>query len=63
MLTPPAKTDAKYEISDIFSEYKIVTQSDLTRSVSDEYLNMAFLYNRVLRHRQIRVNKLDMTWN
>ena len=24
---------------------------------------MALLYNRILRHRQIRVNKSDMTWN
>ena len=33
------------------------------RLVTDEYQNMALLYDRVLRHRQIRVNKSDTTWN
>ena len=58
-----ASPDAKYEIKDISLEYEIVTQHDLARLVADEYQNMALLYDRVLRHRQIRVNKLDMTWN
>ena len=33
------------------------------RSITDEYHKMALLYDRVLRHRQIIVNKSDMTWN
>ena len=40
--------DAKYKISDISLEYEIVTT--LTKDISGEY-------DRVLRHRQIRVNK------
>ena len=39
------KPDAKYEISDISLEYKIVTQPDLTICVSDEYNNMVLLYD------------------
>ena len=55
--------DANYKITDISLEYEIVTQPTLTKYISDEYQNMALLYDRVLRHRQISVNKLDTTWN
>ena len=48
---------------DIASGHEIVTQPDLARYVSDEYQNMASLYDRVLRHRQIPVNKSDTIWN
>ena len=58
-----AASDAKYKITDISLEYEIVTQHHLARSITDEYQNMALLYNRVLRHRQILVNKSDTTWN
>ena len=58
-----AKQDASYKISDISLEYKIVAQPDLASHVSFEYQHMALLYNRVLRHRQIRVKKSDTTWN
>ena len=44
-------------------EYEIVTQPTLAKYISDEYQSMALLYDRVLRHRQIKVNKLDTTWN
>ena len=61
---------AKYEMSNISLEYEIVTQPTLARSIADEYQNMALLYDRVLRHRQIivnmseiSVNKSDTTWN
>ena len=46
-----ASPDAKYEISNISLEYEIVTQPTLARHISDEYQNMALLYDRVLRHR------------
>ena len=42
-------------------EHEIVTQSTLAKYISGEYQNMALLYDRVLRHRQ--VNKSDTTWN
>ena len=57
------KTDAKYTISDISLEYEIVTHPTLANSIKLEYQNMALLYDRVLRHRQIQVNKSDTIWN
>ena len=55
--------DAKYKITDISSEYEIVTKPAFTRFLATEYQNMALLSDRVLRHRQIKVNKSDTTWN
>ena len=48
----PAKPNAKYKIMDVSLEYEIITQPDLTRCI---------MIDRVLRDRQIPVNKLDMT--
>ena len=53
-----ASPDAKYKITDISLEYEIVTQPNLARSITDEYQNMALLYDRILRHRQILVRHL-----
>ena len=58
-----ASPDAKYRITDISLEYEIVTQPTLAKYILDEYQNMALLYNRVLRHRQIKMNKSDTMWN
>ena len=58
-----ASPDAKYVISNISLEYETVSNSTLIKHISDEYQNMALLYDRILRHRQIPVNKSDMTWN
>ena len=58
-----AAPDAKYKITDISLEYEIVTQPDLARTIRSEYQSMALLYDRILRHRQISVNKSDTTWN
>ena len=58
-----ASPDAKYKITNISLEYEIVTQPTLTKHISEEYQSMALLYDRVLRHRQIEVNKSDTTWN
>ena len=55
--------DAKYKITDISLEYEIATQSDLVRSIRSEYQHMALLYDRILRHRKIIVNKKDTVWN
>ena len=33
------------------------------RSIRSEYQSMALLYDRILRHRQISVNKSDTMWN
>ena len=58
-----AAPDAKYEISNISLEYEIVTQPTLARSIKAEYDELVLLYDRILRHRQISVNKSDTTWN
>ena len=58
-----ANPDVKYKITDISLEYEIVTQPTLAKYISAEYQNMALLYDRVLRHSQIKVNKSDTTWN
>ena len=51
-----ASPDAKFKVTDISLEYEIVTQPTLAKYISDEYRNMALLYDRVLRHRQIKMN-------
>ena len=58
-----ASPDATYKITDISLEYKIVTQPNLARSIRSEYQHMALLYDRILRHRKIIVNKSDTVWN
>ena len=61
ILSMGLKLDSNYKISDISLEYKIGTHPDLARCVSIKYQQMALLYDRGLRHRQIPVNKSDMT--
>ena len=58
-----SNTDATYKITDISLEYDIVTQPDLARFIKAEYDKMVLLYDRVLQHSQIPVNKLDTKWN
>ena len=58
-----ASPDATYKISNISLEYEMVTQPTLAKHISDEYQNIALLYDRILRHRRGKVNKSDMTWN
>ena len=58
-----ASPDAKYKITHISLEYEIVTQSTLAKYISDEYQSMPLLCDRILRHRQILVNKSDTTWS
>ena len=59
----PKVPDAKYKITDISLEYEIVTQPDLARSIRSDNQHMALLYDRILRHRKIIVNKSDTVWN
>ena len=60
-VAPPASPDAKYEISNISSEYEIVTQPNLARFIEVEYKSVVLLYDRVLRHIRVKVNKSDTT--
>ena len=62
-VSSPKVPDAKYKITDISLEYEIVAQSDLARSIRSEYQHMALLYDRILRHRQISVNRSDTMWS
>ena len=62
-VSSPKVPDAKYKITDISFEYEITTQPDLARSIRSEYQHMALLYDRILRHRKIIVNKSDTVWN
>ena len=62
-VSSPEVPDAKYKITDISLEYEIVTQPDLAGSIRSEYQHMALLYDRILRHRQLTVNKSDTVWN
>ena len=58
-----AAPDAKYKITDISLEYEIVTQPNLARSIRSEYQSMVLLYDRILRHKRIPVNKKDTMRN
>ena len=62
-VSSPNVPDAKYKITDISLEYEIVTQPDLARFIRSEYQHVALLYDRILRHRKIIVNKSDTVWN
>ena len=58
-VSSPKVPDAKYKITDISLEYEVATQPNLVRSIRSEYQHMALLYDRILRHRKIIVNKSD----
>ena len=58
-----SKTNAMYKITDISLQYDIVTQPELARSIRSEYDKMKLLYDRVIQHSQIPVNKSDTKWN
>ena len=62
-VSSPKVPDAKYKITDISLKYEIVTQLDIARSIRSEYQHMALLYDRILRHRKIIVNKSDTVRN
>ena len=46
-----------------YHEYEIATEPDLARSIRSKYQHVALLYDRILRHRKIIVNKPDTVWN
>ena len=62
-VSSPKVPDAEYKTTDISLEYEIVTQPDLAGSIRSEDQHMALLYDRILRHRQLAVNKSDTMWN
>ena len=56
-LSSPKVPDSKYKITDVSLKYEIVTQPDLA---SRTQWNTK---DRILRNRQIPVNKSDITWS
>ena len=62
-VSSPTVPVAKYKITDMSLEYEIATQPNLARSIRSEYQHVALLYDRILRHRKIIVNKSDTVWN
>ena len=62
-VSSPKVPDAKYKITDISLEYETAIQPNLARSIRSEYEHMALMYDRILRHRKIIVNKSDTVWN
>ena len=52
-----SKTNATYKITVISLEYDIVTQPELACTIRSEYVEMVLLYDRVIQHSQIPVNK------
>ena len=62
-VSSPKVSDAKYKITGISLEYEITTQPNLARSIRSEYQHVALLYDRILRHRKIIVDKSDTVWN
>ena len=62
-VSSPKVPDAKYKVTDISLEYEIVSQPNLVRDIRSEYQSMVLLYDRILRHRKISVNKKDTMWN
>ena len=58
-----SKTNAMYKITDISLEYDIVTQPELVHTIRSEYDEMVLLYDRVIQHSQIPVNKSDTKCN
>ena len=56
--------EASYIISGISLEYEMITNENLARMIRNQYQSkMAVYYERVLRHRQMTLNKKDTIWN
>ena len=59
-----AHADSSYTIDNISFEYDMVTQPDLARQIKNQYdSGLRILYDRILRHRRIPLNKSDTLWN
>ena len=63
IISTGASPDARYKTTEYNLYLYFITQPDLAKHIPDECQSMALLYDRVLRHRQITVNKSDKAWN
>ena len=56
--------NASYHIGGISLEYDMVTLPELARMIDNQYKGrLAILYDRVLRHRKMTMNKSNTLWN
>ena len=56
--------DASYHIGGISLEYDIITLPELARMIDNQYkVRLAILYDRVLRHRKMTMDKSNTLWN
>jgi len=56
--------NADYSIEGIALEFEMVTNAELAGSIRNQYAaRMSILYDRVLRHRKIVMDKADTLWN
>ena len=56
--------DASYHIGGISLEYDMVTLPELARTIDNQYKGrLAILYDRVLRHRKMTMDKSNTLWN
>jgi len=56
--------NATYQITNIALEFDVVTNPDLARLKRQQYVSQTvMLYQRLLRHRKLALNKGDVTWN
>ena len=57
-------TNASYHIGGISLEYDTVTLPELARMIDNQYKGrLAILYDRVLRHRKMTMDKSNTLWN
>ena len=56
--------NASYTIDNISLEFDVVNEPNLSRMIRNQYgSRLAILYDRVLRHRKVTLNKSDTLWN
>ena len=64
MIQATGDVDAKYHIGGISLEYDIITLPELGRMIDNQYKGrLAILYDRVLRHRKMTMDKSNTLWN
>ena len=64
MIEAVGDVDASNHIGGISLEYDMVTLPELARMIDYQYKGrLAILYDRVLRHRKMTMNKSNTLWN
>ena len=64
MIQAAGDANASYHIGGISLEYDMVTLPELARMIDNQYKGrLAILYDRVLRHRKMTIDKSNTLWN